>query len=498
MSPSTPTVPAPKLVAMNLFRGGGRSSRARRPRRLPVISSDGVSSIIVSNRRRPRGRAAWGWTEKRRELDWIQDYLTISDAGKGRDIATRDPWVFAEWARNNSWNYPRSVPEWLDARVETLAHAGNYEALGKLLDKIPDDTMRAFFGSPEAARYSDHSDSPSYVHMDFTARHPRQWLVHFTDNAADVACGGFQRGVSNFEELGLTTHFTDEYKDQGVGTYNFAYDADYAERAARSRHGQWKYGQGIVMFTAPSVEVTHFGDEEQQWIFWGPDARQLVLVSELDGQDGRFCVGENRHGDPLFCAEHLEDVADWLEDNYRQYKRHLSCGGTQPSEDREHRSGRRRGFGNATGCEDLGAELVHSLGLEWSRGGDLGVDEGYLFVYAGGMVYRFYFDAWNEDCVLAARAGASRVRAARRGAEAWCADMKKRFPGDPPICTGYAVPNGRSRGVYGVSWALVPYPGSTWDEVLHAAALGRFDESSLVDWSKRAGCGNRRGRGHRR
>jgi hypothetical protein len=138
---------------------------------------------------------------------------------------------------------------------------------------------------------------------------------------------------------------------------------------------------------------------------------------------------------------------------------------------------------------ELGADLIRTLDLGWDRGGDLGLGDEPMYVLANGTVYRFYFDSWIDDCVISCRPS-RRHRAARSGGKAWQDKMRKRF--GSPITTGYTDP--AVAGVYGVSWALIPYPDSTWGEVEAAVASGDVDEGHLVVWEGRGRGSRQRGR----
>ena len=310
----------------------GRRKPAPRPSRLPVVTSGGVSSIRIPRRRRPRGRAAWKWTEKRRELGWLQDYLTMPKRDQVVALAQANSWSFREWAAEDS-----RAPSWLAERITTLEEQDDFAAIDDLAARLPERLLDGAFNSMVRDVGGD-TISPSFVHMNFVERLPRRWLVHFSDDADSIACQGFTHGVGDHENLGLTTYIGKEAKK--YGGYNFAFTAANAERQAKL--DRWKYGSQIVAFTAPSVLVYHHGDQEYQAVFWGADARNLVHVMEDDGSDKRFCVGENRHGDPVFCADDFESIVAWLDVNYSKYEKQLSCGGSQPSADREHQSGRKR------------------------------------------------------------------------------------------------------------------------------------------------------------
>jgi len=269
----------------------------------------------------------------------LKDYLTMSDAGKGRELARYDPYAFRAWAAEEF-----NAPGWLATRVERLIESGDF--LDSLVDRLPDRLMESWLGSNAAGHLSAAAESPSFLHMDFRKRLPRQWLVHFSDSAGRIACDGFTKGVAWHDELGLTTHFRESYKEQGG--YNFAYESGHqAVRYGRDwQRSTWKYGSGIVIFTAPAILVHHYGDEEYQAIFWGADARQIVEVTAgyfspgLERDEEGFCVGEDSRGRSLYCATDLDDVISWVDTHYQQYERHLSCVGQQPRARAERDSGK--------------------------------------------------------------------------------------------------------------------------------------------------------------
>ena len=101
------------------------------------------------------------------------------------------------------------------------------------------------------------------------------WLIHFSDDAYDIASEGFCRGVEDITKLGLTTHLgSHEFGTEG---YNFAYPAEFATRFGFDRHRP-RYGKHAVLFRAPYMMFDHLGDREPQAIFWGPSARDITLI----------------------------------------------------------------------------------------------------------------------------------------------------------------------------------------------------------------------------
>jgi hypothetical protein len=126
--------------------------------------------------------------------------------------------------------------------------------------------------------------------------------------------------------LGLTTHFKNEMKSGG---YNFAYDIKNWERYASGRFG-FKYGKEAVMFKASGVKVWHNGDNEEQVVFIGSTAKDIVPLTEYGGDwyangIGRGGREEGLGGDEGEAFESLSEAVDWVHANFNQYKRLLVC-----------------------------------------------------------------------------------------------------------------------------------------------------------------------------
>lgn len=123
--------------------------------------------------------------------------------------------------------------------------------------------------------------SPAYLTFDNVSRPTpdARWLVHFSDDAEEIARSGFIYGQPDESLLALTTHFTDEVRRKRSG-WNFAFEHDSPEAFSASRAR--KYGRDAVLFRARYVLATHYGDMERQAIFWGPSVSRVALV-ERDG-----------------------------------------------------------------------------------------------------------------------------------------------------------------------------------------------------------------------
>ncbi len=148
------------------------------------------------------------------------------------------------------------------------------------------------------------------------------WLVHFSDHARSIAREGFTVGADDVTNLGITRHTNKGYESEG---YNFAFLANSreVETTARSR----KYGKHAVMFRGSGVHFYHYGDSENQIVFYGPDVKEFVLL-ENDGGDFKI-VGNQNHTarDYLFdpsttrnSEETITQCIKWVEKNWQQYK----------------------------------------------------------------------------------------------------------------------------------------------------------------------------------
>ena len=128
------------------------------------------------------------------------------------------------------------------------------------------------------------SETPSFMFFDDPKVVKDGWWVHFTNDARDIERSGFAYGESDPMQLGLTTWKSKEAK-RGPG-YVFAFDPRYA---VERNFGGWahsttgKYGREAVVFRADAVTAYHHGDEEDQAISWGPEAKDIHAVY-FDGE----------------------------------------------------------------------------------------------------------------------------------------------------------------------------------------------------------------------
>jgi hypothetical protein len=180
------------------------------------------------------------------------------------------------------------------------------------------------------------AEAPTWHHMDLNKDKllPRTtWLVHFSNDAADIWRNGFKYGADDMERLGLTTHYSEKHRKREPG-YNFAFvatsrDAVNSTRGGRSSYNRTpKYGKHCVIFQNSGVEAEHYGDEENQVVFWGEDVkpRDMALIVK-DSDTGDYAVKANQNWkenkEYIFTGTFEKCVA-WVIQNWSRYGRVLN------------------------------------------------------------------------------------------------------------------------------------------------------------------------------
>lgn len=144
------------------------------------------------------------------------------------------------------------------------------------------------------------------------------WMVHFTDDPWAIRRDGFLYGTDSMEYLGLTTDFNKESKKDGG--YNFAFPARSRDALAGT-----KYGRHAVMFQSSGILTHHWGDEEDQIIFWGPDvdSNDIAVILNDHGSWVVMAYRGTRSGQEIARKDRFQDVVDWVIKNRDQYRRYL-------------------------------------------------------------------------------------------------------------------------------------------------------------------------------
>jgi hypothetical protein len=224
------------------------------------------------------------------DLDALKDYLTMSNADKGRDLAANFGQDFMSYLEDAGEEEVVAVQAEID-KNEFLDFS--------FLKTLPDEVFEGFLGNLPPDIASD-PNSPTYLFMDFERDVDNEWLIHGTNDAGSIEANGFTRGVWDLCTLGLTTCFVDKVK---TGGFNFGfYATSFHEREVLA------YGKEAVVFRASGVEVYHHGDQQRQIIFLGNTATDIHSISYYSGS---YYANIN---DVEFEGT-LKECADWIMEN---------------------------------------------------------------------------------------------------------------------------------------------------------------------------------------
>lgn len=273
---------------------------------------------------------------------FMQEPEEVADESLIRDYAYDIPEFF-----NNDRD---AIMELSDDELDVLeaykSNQADEEDLLNILENHP-DIKEAFGHFCRSIAYQDNRAARYIYDYNQDVYSNNQWLIHFTPNAGEIAANGFTKGTQDMEELGVT-HGSQRYEEG----YNFAFIADKAtNEEARYYLTNGGYGRlddnaGAVMFKADGIEAYHGGDCQNQVIFWGPSAKNIIPIYHGDVEEMSYVGWDyddienpdkfyNNRGDTncwyilgknnnlLYCNEDIRKIITWVEKNYFQYRNEL-------------------------------------------------------------------------------------------------------------------------------------------------------------------------------
>jgi hypothetical protein len=258
---------------------------------------------------------------------YLRDYLSMSKDAKKEDLPHEFHYFFDDFLTETGTEFhmpketrpsnyadePEEEVDMFEDTIELMTWLQNndrevYDSFSEYLyEKIQNNELP--ISDSEYPAWSYFDDSPKLV--------KNQWLIHFTDNANEIARDGFKFGVDEMTKLGLTTQLGEF--DKKYGGYNFAYLLSDFPKYAMGNYsrGLYKYGKEVVVFNASGIKVWHHGDEEPQVIFYGNTATNIIPIT--DGENSKWAI-HNKNGRIVFENDNLEKVVSWLTKNYQQYR----------------------------------------------------------------------------------------------------------------------------------------------------------------------------------
>ena len=160
--------------------------------------------------------------------------------------------------------------------------------------------------------YGCYNELPSWCHMDFNRIVKNEWCIHFTKDAESIAKYGFTGGTPDIDHLA----YTNAGQEKPSKGYDFAFliddrSVDYNE-----------YGDEAVIFRTSGIEIYHYGDNQNQVIFWGPNVKSFIPIH----QDNGDWVVYGRDDQVLVRKESPSEIAVWATENLPQYRKQIMTG----------------------------------------------------------------------------------------------------------------------------------------------------------------------------
>ena len=269
----------------------------------------------------------------------IRKSIQLIETSELDEVYSENNSAFKRYMMNAEFDPYRTwyeVCEWLERHdyLEEMSELLGHEISSA--DQLREEEPEVFYKLPvdvqkrcgeEATEYmlqNDPAEASTHSHMSLQKDkllHRSTWLVHFTNRPYDVANQGFTIGMDDMDRLGLTTWYRDEGKKHGG--YNFAFIAN--SRDALSAVNQGKYGHSAILFQNSGIHCYHYGDEEDQIVFWGADVSPkslIILVKEYDD----WCVYSHYklgNGSNYLFKGDYEACVSWVVKNEQQYRRYL-------------------------------------------------------------------------------------------------------------------------------------------------------------------------------
>lgn len=251
-----------------------------------------------------------------RQNKWFLDYMKAKDL----DLYNMG-WLAQQWLEQEDLEAEEVFGKDIDW--------DEYDEAGDALENMPENYRKSFTEyASEYLMQNDPAEAPTWAHMDLNKKTllPRTtWLLHFSNDADSIWEDGFKYGAQDMDKLGLTTYYKDSHRKMDTG-YNFAFLATGRHAARAARDG--KYGSDCVIFQNSGVEAHHYGDEEDQIVFWGENAHPSGMALIVKGGDDYY-VKANRNWkenkEYIFTGD-FGDCVNWVIQNWSRYSRVLHGG----------------------------------------------------------------------------------------------------------------------------------------------------------------------------
>ena len=242
-----------------------------------------------------------------RYFDFWSNKATSKD--KAEDIAFTCPYGIKNAIEHLHYRY-HEFDDLLDEDGEF--NYENEENINKFIELLEKYNLCDFFIS-DANQIVDYYMLPAWMFVDFIGVVKNEWCIHFGNDASEIAKEGFTDGTLDVNDLA----YTSAGQRKSTHGYNFAY------RLSERNVDRNNYGNEAVIFRTSGVEIYHYGDNENQVIFWGPNVKELIPI-EYNKEIGEWVV--YGHKGQILKSGKPSDIAYWATENLPQYRKQILNG----------------------------------------------------------------------------------------------------------------------------------------------------------------------------
>ena len=232
---------------------------------------------------------------------------TASSCEKARDLAYSCSYYINEYIRKIYYKY---------SEFENLLNDDEFDyeddsLVEMFLNMLEDNNLCDHFVS-EMQNIVDYYELPAWCTMDFNRIVKNEWCIHFGSDSEKIAREGFTGGTPEIENLA----YTNAGAQKTSAGYDFAFlindrSVDY--------NG---YGDEAVIFRTSGIEIYHYGDNQNQVLFWGPNVKSFIPIH----QDNGDWVVYGQNGQVLVRCGRPSEIALWATENLPQYRKQIMTG----------------------------------------------------------------------------------------------------------------------------------------------------------------------------
>lgn len=232
---------------------------------------------------------------------------TASSCEKAEDLAYSCSYYINEYIRKIYYRY---------SEFENLLNDGEFDyedesLIEMFLNMLEENNLCDHFVS-EMQNIVDYYELPSWCTMDFNRIVKNEWCIHFGSDSESIAKEGFTGGTPEIEHLA----YTNAGAQKSSAGYDFAFLID--DRSV-DYNG---YGDEAVIFRTSGVEIYHYGDNQNQVVFWGPNVKSFIPIH----QDNGDWVVYGQNGQVLVRCGRPSEIALWATENLPQYRKQIMTG----------------------------------------------------------------------------------------------------------------------------------------------------------------------------